>query len=476
MEKMDGISIFEEDERLKERFPKTYEAIQNTKRMRRSVASDEIVRTNFLGLMEDEQASLRSSSQNIDLLFECVTAKRYVSGYMHMEAKAVRKSTGEILNRARQVVFFTREGEKNGLIMALKINEGEQKDCKLCLECGIVEEKGVTTKTHEYDLAEYDIIRNSYHIAHPRRKEGHPKEDPYINYYFWRSPAHGEYVDYKYSDGYTLMCKSEGTAFAMGYAVREIISASLILENENDLIEYPDFIKKVDFYEQGVQWGGVEDWKRRISELLKSNTGFVSYTLSIICHLEDMGSTRHTFLITNKEGAANLPMLRFCWGCLAAGTKILTAAGEKRIENIRVGDMIDYEGELRPVCNTWRGTECNPVIIIRLDNGREVTATSNHPFLTEQGMRPANEIGKGTMVKTREEGFVPVAEIYADFLGEIPVYNLEVEEEGTFYANGIASGDMRHQNSCKGENVRAKLPEEWRQDFDSFMDLLKEEA
>ena len=88
----------------------------------------------------------------------------------------------------------------------------------------------------------------------------------------------------------------------------------------------------------------------------------------------------------------------------------------------------------------------------------------------------ANEIKKGTLVKTREGGFLPVAEAYADFLGEILVYNLEVEEEGIFYANGIASGDMRHQNAYKGENVREKIAEEWRQDVDSFMEMLKGDA
>ena len=51
-----------------------------------------------------------------------------------------------------------------------------------------------------------------------------------------------------------------------------------------------------------------------------------------------------------------------------------------------------------------------------------------------------------------------------------------MEAEGIFYANGIASGDMRHQNSYKGENVREKIAEEWRQDFDSFMEMLKGDA
>lgn len=463
------MDVFQNNESLKLRFPRTYEALQNTgkRKMRRTMAAEEAVRTTFLGLREEEKEFL---------LFEGVTQERHTSGYLHIEAKAVRKSTGEVLDQNRQVVFFTTGGEKNGLLMGLKINQEAQGDCKVCLEWGIVEDNGVTTQTKEYDLAEYDVIRNEYHIAHPCRKEGHPKEDPYINYYFFRSPEHGEYVDYKYPNGHSLMCKSEGTASATGHGVRQILSASLILENENDLVEYPDFISKVDFHEQGIKWGGVEDWRRQISELLKSNTGFVSYTLSVICLLEDMGEKWHTFLITNKEDDSILPMLRFCWGCLGAGTMVSTAEGDRAIEEIRTGDMVEADGRLLRVLNTWKGTEENPVIIIRLEDGRQVTATSNHPFLTKEGMMAANEIKKGTLVKTRKGGFVPVAEAYADFLGELSVYNLEVEEEGIFYANGIASGDMKHQNSYKGENVREKIAEEWRQDFDSFMEIYKGEA
>ena len=463
------MDVFQNNESLKLRFPRTYEALKNTggMKMRRAMDAEDAVRTTFLGVTKEEKEFL---------LFEGVTKERHTSGYLHIEAKAVRKSTGEVLDQNRQVVFFTRGGEKNGLLMGLKISQEAQKDCKVCLEWGIVKDNGVTTKTQEYDMAEYDLIQNEYHIAHPCRKEGHPKEDPYINYYFWRSPEHGEYVDYKYPNGHNLMCKSEGTASALGHGVGEILSASLILENENDLVEYPDFISKVDFHEQGIKWGGVEDWRRQISDLLKSNTGFVSYTLSIICLLEDMGEKRHTFLVTNKEGVSNLPMLRFCWGCLGAGTMVSTAEGDKAIEEIRTGHMVESEGGFRRVCNTWKGTEINPVIVIRLEDGRKVTATSNHPFITKEGMMAANEIKKGTLVKTREGGFLPVAEAYADFLGEILVYNLEVEAEGIFYANGIASGDMRHQNSYKGENVREKIAEEWRQDFDSFMEMLKGDA
>ena len=131
------MDVFQNNESLKLRFPRTYEALQNTGRMktRRTMAAEEAVRTTFLGLTKEEQEVL---------LFEGVTKERHTSGYLHMEARAVRKSTGEVLDQNRQVVFFTRGGDKNGLLMGLKINQEAQGDCKVCLEWGIVEDNGVT--------------------------------------------------------------------------------------------------------------------------------------------------------------------------------------------------------------------------------------------------------------------------------------------------------------------------------------------
>lgn len=95
------MDVFQNNESLKLRFPRTYEAPQNTGRMktRRTMAAEEAVRTTFLGLTKEEQEVL---------LFEGVTKERHTSGYLHMEARAVRKSTGEVLDQNRQVVFFTR--------------------------------------------------------------------------------------------------------------------------------------------------------------------------------------------------------------------------------------------------------------------------------------------------------------------------------------------------------------------------------
>lgn len=134
----------------------------------------------------------------------------------------------------------------------------------MCLEWGIVEDNGVTAQTKEYDLAEYDIIHNDYHIAHPfaGRRDTPRKTLISIIISFAVLSMGNTWIISIQTD--IISCADQKVRRRQeGHGVRQILSASLILENENDLVEYPDFISKVDFHEQGIKWGGIEDWRRK---------------------------------------------------------------------------------------------------------------------------------------------------------------------------------------------------------------------
>lgn len=74
------------------------------------------------------------------------------------------------------------------------------------------------------------------------------------------------------------------------------------------------------------------------------------------------------------------------WGCLAEGTKILMADGsEKEIQNIKTGDLIvNSKGESIRVTELITGTE-QYIYRVVTEGGRKVSASYNHPFVTEQG-------------------------------------------------------------------------------------------
>lgn len=461
------------EENCKIKFPMTYKALQRPLlKCANSMNGGDPPKNMFLGLKYQDYKSAKSSPK-VEILLDSMVESRHTSGYLEANATAVRKSTGEVIATQRHVVFFTPDGRKNGTTFLLEIEEKYQSDCKITLESAIVEESGVINQTDTYDICDYDKIESVYTVAHPRREVGHPVSDPYINYFYFRSPEHGEYVDYKYTNGNKLMCKFEGTAVAKNHAVKKIISANLMLDSDGNQIIYNNFLEKVRSFGLGVQWGNIEDWQRNISEFMKYNVGLVTYILNVTCTLEDTGEKRHSFTITNQDQDPKYPILRFNWGCLAKGTFIATPNGEVPIEILRTGDRVITEnGRVASIRNAYRGMEEEPLVVICLENGREVIATISHPFLTDHGMEIANKLMRGHQLKTLDGNFVQVAETYADFFGPIEVYNLELEGDGIFFANGIASGDFVLQNSCSVEEERSNIPKEWLTDYDSFMELL----
>lgn len=95
--------------------------------------------------------------------------------------------------------------------------------------------------------------------------------------------------------------------------------------------------------------------------------------------------------------------LNFLWGCLAEGTKILMADGsEKEIQNIQKGDLIvNSKGESLRVSELITGTE-RYIYRVVTKGGREVSASYNHPFVTEQGDRLLLSFDYQTELQVRE--------------------------------------------------------------------------
>jgi hypothetical protein len=176
-----------------------------------------------------------------------------------------------------------------------------------------------------------------------------------------------------------------------------------------------------------------------------------------------MGSVRVTSIPSTYVGNAPpnvgpIPPLTFVWGCLPAGTLVTTEEGDVPIELITDGmNVIGGPGRrLMNVVRTWKGWEKNPLIHITDDRGLTIRLTSEHPVMTDTGMRLASELTVGTAVLTSDGSFARLLNVErVDFDGL--VYNLDVEpvDEGeddelitTFIAGGFVVGDNRMQGEC----------------------------
>ena len=147
-------------------------------------------------------------------------------------------------------------------------------------------------------------------------------------------------------------------------------------------------------------------------------------------------------------------------GCFAANTKILMADGtEKNIQDVRAGDYVrnPVNGKAIRVENYTVGEQTREMYEITYA-GKTVKATYNHPFLTDDGMKRAEDLVIGDSFYDKDLGLVEVEKMV-----EIPVekgrlvWNLLLEGENKsnlidyqdhiFVANGISSGDFYIQDT-----------------------------
>lgn len=126
-------------------------------------------------------------------------------------------------------------------------------------------------------------------------------------------------------------------------------------------------------------------------------------------------------------------------GCFAAGTRILTPAGETSIERLREGDVVlavDEKGRMSraKVVEVFR---TKSAILQIKTSARAVNTTAEHPFLVKGEFREASQLSPGDTLRVFDGGIHDEVVVSLEYLGEGVVYNLHVDEPFTFVANGF---------------------------------------
>jgi hypothetical protein len=118
--------------------------------------------------------------------------------------------------------------------------------------------------------------------------------------------------------------------------------------------------------------------------------------------------------------------------CLCSHTKITVQYGFKNIEDIKVGDIVlTHTGNYRKVTNTFKRNINEKILTFELENGRILKVTKNHLILTKnRGWIRAGDLTVQDSIGIR---IISIKETL--FEGE--VFNIEVEEDNTYYAEGI---------------------------------------
>lgn len=122
--------------------------------------------------------------------------------------------------------------------------------------------------------------------------------------------------------------------------------------------------------------------------------------------------------------------------CFVAGTPVLTEAGVRPIESVRVGDQVLTQeadsGELR--LRTVLGTTLrppHPTCRIRLTSGRQIQATGGHPlWVSGEGWVLVKNLKSGMQLHT-VRGAVGIAEVTLE--SARPTHNLIVDQSHTYF-------------------------------------------
>jgi hypothetical protein len=154
--------------------------------------------------------------------------------------------------------------------------------------------------------------------------------------------------------------------------------------------------------------------------------------------------------VSDNPNLKMIPTLGLLWGCLVEGTLITMFDGSQSpIENIRIGDSVKTDNGCATVINTWQGHE-SEIIKIVTDIG-ELECSVTHPVKTTAGMVRALDITAEHKIIARNNE--PVSVLAVERAEKFcKVFNLDLEKDNVFYANGLLVGDNGVQNSTSPRN------------------------
>lgn len=143
-------------------------------------------------------------------------------------------------------------------------------------------------------------------------------------------------------------------------------------------------------------------------------------------------------LIPNDTHNINLPS-----GCFPYKTEILTPTGVRYIGDIKDGDLVcsfnsinGYLVERRVIKKIEH--QDSPIVELKIVNGKSLFVTTSHRLLTINGYTTVEKLNNGDSLSLYDNNiYCSVVEKIVETNHFEPVYNLIVEDEFNFVANGF---------------------------------------
>lgn len=205
-----------------------------------------------------------------------------------------------------------------------------------------------------------------------------------------------------------------------------------------------------------VSWRGLEKWDNAFMYSGNWQEHIFDYLMLLTIQYtpyEGAGIQTAQFAVTSsdqvqfEEGCYRkvLP-ISIMWGCLEENTLIIMGDGtERKIKEIRIGDLVTTETGVTRVTNVWKGRE-DQYLRICLGN-KKLNVTGDHPILTKEGWKPAQEVTNSDEIKTVGGAYEAVTSV-EEVKETIRVCNLSFErlDDRTLVAEGLIVGNFEAQN------------------------------
>ncbi|HGM5578695.1 TPA: hypothetical protein ACKP22_000347 [Pseudomonas putida] len=187
-----------------------------------------------------------------------------------------------------------------------------------------------------------------------------------------------------------------------------------------------------------------------------------------------------------------IPRIVFSGFHVAKGTLIRTDNGEKAVEEIKADDLVETRDGYRKVISPTTGKE-ESLLKIVTEDGKTLEVTRSHPMILGNGVQLIAEklnvgdelvtyasSGQSTLTRIKSVGYPKGDKSGEKKLND--VFNLVLEPSkdgtpGTYYANGILTGDANLQTELKYAShrtpllteaaKRASIPARYLEDYDN---------
>lgn len=402
-------------------------------------------------------------------------------GYDILTLSVLDKESGDVI--AENLKFdFT--GDNNIMDAVCPIKERNYKD--VIIKAGL---NKVTAGNEAYcylgelTLGEFEIdIQGEFHIDDPVIKKEKGKDQINISYY-----NAGWYIfDYLYPDA-----RKDGCLYIPFKGQIDVKNGDLALIDRYYLTvtyrkdsprryanaECPTPVGLRNMHT--IAWEFNPNWKLPYNDILKELYTQVTCTLHIEAVTTDGNAV--TFIITTDNSNRNLsersyilPPIEIYKDCFVKGTCITLQNGMKiPVENVRKGDVVVCHDGSCSAITAISGTPSRQALgQLVLENGLELSTTLGHLIMTAEGLKPFVLLTEDDLVLT-ENGLSKIQGISKTPEQDSDIYVVSLDNGRTLMANGIAVSDSKTRltDEEKKTNVRCMVPEKFRQDYDSWIEM-----